>query len=257
MTLEVVLAIAGILTLVYGILGVKVEIKLKDLSVSTAESLALWQRITFCLLGLALLVLTLLLALKILPPASPTPTATSAAPATPAPTVPAPALVIDAMESTANWDLYEDGLGSSCMLRTAPGFQDQAIEIVFELEANGWVGMSREIETGVLVGTDGIRFFYAGDGAPNTIELKLIYEPDDAGQSAVFSTMWFRASATADWMMLQVPYSTFACWEATGCAAGEQIDLRRVARIDFAISNKPGDTPGVGTLRIDEIGAVE
>ena len=123
-------------------------------------------------------------------------------------------------------------------LRSTPGMSDNAVEISFDLKQYGYVGVSKEYYPGLLSDTDGIKFSYKGSGAPNTIELKLIYAPDSNGKSAVFSVSWHHITATNDWKTFEVLYSQFGCWADTGCVLNEQIDLGKVWKVDFAVSNK-------------------
>ena len=174
--------------------------------------------------------------------------------------VPTPALIsiavpaqvsIDQMDTTFGWQTHQDGKGSVVLIRSAPGIRGNAIEIGYELKPGGWVAISKEIKPSVLVGTSRIRFSYAGYGAPNTIELKLIYR-----EGVVFSVEWSGVTDTnGGWRMLEASYSQFTCWESTGCSRGEVIDIRRVEKIDFSVSNRPGNTPGIGVVRIDNVEA--
>lgn len=182
------------------------------------------------------------------PSATPTDTPT----ATPTPTP----LIIDTMDSTLEWEQYGDDQGSSMILRSTAGMIDNAAEISFDLKANGYVGIAKEFYPGILSGTKAIKFSYNGSGAPNTIELKLLYAPDSNGKSAVFGASWHHITATNTWKTFEVPYTQFGCWVETGCAIDETVDLTRVWKVDFAISNKLGDTPGIGIIAIDNVQGV-
>ena len=165
---------------------------------------------------------------------------------------PAPTTVtIDCMRGVSLWSTYWDDKGSSVETSFVQDEKTNLMEIDYTIETDGYVAVSREISSEILSGTQGIRFSYKGSGAPNTIELKMIYRPDAEGKSAVFSVLWNRATGVQDWTSLESPYSLFVCWTDTGCQAGESLDLGRVWKIDIAISNKKGDTPGSGTVLID------
>lgn len=167
---------------------------------------------------------------------------------------PAPAPVtIDTMDGVSLWNTYWDDKGSSIAVSLVPGKKTNVMEIAYTIETDGYVGVSREISSEILADTKGIRFSYKGSGAPNTIELKMLYRPDAEGKSAVFSVLWNRATNVQDWTSLELPYSLFVCWTDTGCQAGESLDLGQVWKIDIAISNKKSDTPGSGIVLIDDI----
>jgi hypothetical protein len=72
----------------------------------------------------------------------------------------------------------------------------------------------------------------------------------------VFSVNWHAVTVTGDWVRLEAHYDQFTCWEATGCELGSVPDPARVTRIDFAVSNKPGDVPGIGVVLLDSIEAI-
>jgi len=185
-------------------------------------------------------------------PLPPPPTPTS----TPTPT-PTPC-IIDTMDSTSGWRTYEDDEGSSINIESIPGKTDRktdnAIEISYDLEEWGWVLISNIIDPEILSGTKGIKFFYKGSGEPNTIELKLIY--GDVG-GTTFGVLWNRATVTDDWVSFEVPYTYFDCWwpEDNCLLYGNELDLDKVRKIEFAISNKPedGDASGSGKVIIDDV----
>lgn len=200
--------------------------------------------------------------------ASPTavePTATSQPTTRPSPTLiasatPEPSLspiTIDPMEDMAGWSTYVDDKTVFTVTATS-GITGNAVEIAFELQEWGWMGVSREIEPQMLQGTRGIRFFHRGDGAPNTIEFKVLYAPNAQGESAIFSVLWPGVTATEDWETLEVHYDDLSCWEETPCEPGETVDPAKVWKLDFAVSNKAhlGDVPGAGVVVIDEVQGV-
>ncbi len=173
---------------------------------------------------------------------------------TPAPTP----VTIDAMDGVSLWNPYLDDKGSSITYGLAPGETTNAMELVYSVNRDGYAAVSREISSDILNGTKAIRFSYKGSGdvnqiAPNTIELKLLYKPDANDKSAVFGVVWNHATDVQNWTSVEAPYSLFVCWLATGCQPGEALDPTKVWKIDVAISNKLGDTPGRGTVLIDDI----
>lgn len=168
---------------------------------------------------------------------------------------PRPPLVIDSLESTFGWKTYTSGDLSTIQISSVAGKTGNGMEISYNLEEGTWVGIFREINPGLLIGTDAIRFSYKGSGASNTIELKLLVKIDE-DHSVVFSVLRNRASNVRGWSMLEASYPEFVCWVDTGCNAGDQIDLSKVWKIDIAISNKAGDTAGAGSVIFDDIQAI-
>jgi hypothetical protein len=154
--------------------------------------------------------------------------------------------------SLVGWTKYTDEMGSTLSVSGKPGRTDNAVELLYDLQESGWVGITWEVGSVSLAGSDGLAFYLQGGGQPNTIELKVMY-PMQNGINPVFSVNWYASSVTDDWVRLEAYYDQFTCWEATGCDPGSVPDPARVTRIDIAISNKPGDTPGVGVVLLDSI----
>lgn len=183
------------------------------------------------------------------------PSPTLIASATPVPSL--PPVIIDPMEEMTTWTTYGDE-ASTMSVTTTSGITGNAVEITFELQEWGWMGLSQEIDPQALQGTTGIRFFHRGNGAPNTIEFKVLYAPNAQGESAIFSVLWPGVTATENWESLEVRYDDLSCWEETPCEPGETVDPAQVWKIDFAVSNKAhlGDEPGAGVVVIDEVQGV-
>ena len=167
-------------------------------------------------------------------------------------------VLVDTLDAISMWTPYLDDMGSSLEYGPARGRRTGAMELAYTVEKNGYVGVAREISPAILAGTQAIGLSYRGGAgpagrAPNTLELKLIYRPNEAGRSAIFSVLWNHATDVETWTVLQAPYGLFVCWTGTGCQPGEALDLDEVWKVDIAISNKPGDTPGSGVLLVDDI----
>ena len=80
----------------------------------------------------------------------------------------------------------------------------------------------------------------------------MIYE-----DTTTFAVEWHGATVADDWVSVKVPYSGFDCWwPADNCLRhGNELDLEKVRKIEFAISNKPddGDICGSGWVIIDDV----
>jgi hypothetical protein len=114
------------------------------------------------------------------------------------------------------------------------------------------VGISKQFPLGILNGTKAIGFCYQGSGQPNTLEIKVRYAPSDKG--AIFGVFLHRATDTnSQWICPEISYAQFVCWEGTGCNFGEPLDISKVQKVEFAISNKKGDAPGTGIVLLDDV----
>lgn len=156
--------------------------------------------------------------------------------------------LIDNMEHTTGWDSYQDDQGSSLSLRLVPGTAGDAVELGYDLVQWGYVGIEREMGEVDLSQAAGLRYLYRGSGTPATIETKLI-----RFDGAVFGYNLARGTARSEWGRVEIPFSEFKCWPDTGCQEEQAIDPKAIARLDFAVSIKEGDTPGQGSLVIDQI----
>jgi len=187
------------------------------------------------------------------PTPSPSPTPTS----TPTPT-PLPRPIVNT-ENLTGWLFYSDqsrGNPANNKMSLVPGRTHNAIEISYDLERDGYVIITRHFDPSVLTGTIGLSFFYKGTGVTNTIECKLMLRYPGDTDDTTYGIMWNRASNTdGNWTHMRVLYSDFAClWPVANCQKhGNKLDLTRVDRLDFAISNKPGDQVGSGKGAFDDV----
>jgi hypothetical protein len=152
------------------------------------------------------------------------------------------------------WYPYMDTNGSTLRLSSLSG---KRIALSFSLVRWGWVGVSKSIPARSLSGTRRMTFRYAGRGAMNSIEFKVLY-----ANGAIFGSLWRHVSNTGGrWRTIVVPYTQLACWEGTGCTPGAPVVARRIRRIDFAVSNKrdpvppPVDVAGRGSVSFGNVAA--
>ena len=75
--------------------------------------------------------------------------------------------LIDAMDNTTGWVTLGDNKGSSISIKSVPGKKGYALEISYDLNENGWVGISKEIDPKVLSEIIGIEFSHNGIGRWN------------------------------------------------------------------------------------------
>jgi hypothetical protein len=132
-----------------------------------------------------------------------------------------------------------------------------AMRIDYDLPDNTYVTIQKGFPFSSCIGTKALRFVYKGGGEPNTLEIKLIYAPDENVQKPVFQYLRNRSANQPDWESLEVPYSSFTCWPDTGCTPGEALSIENAHYISISVSNKPTDTPGAGYILIDEIRCVK
>jgi len=156
------------------------------------------------------------------------------------------------------WHTYNDDKGSSINKKSIPGRTNKALEITYDLKEWGWVTLNKRIDPSILSEIEGIRFFYKGTGNPNTIEFKLMYSDGDVynGTDTTFGFLINAATVKDDWTSVEVPCNRLECWWShKSCDDNPGLDLNKVRKIEFAISNKPedGDVYGSGRVIIDDV----
>jgi hypothetical protein len=166
-------------------------------------------------------------------------------------------VTLSAMRSTAGWVPYSRA-GSSVTLLPSPEGR-RPFSLSYSVRDSSWVGITMRIPAGVLSGTDLIEFAYRGNGAPNSLEFKLLY-PALGGEAPIFATIWRHSTDThGSRRLIRIPYADFSCWPGTGCREGEPLDPGRVEKIDFAVSDKPdsGDVAGTGSITFENVVAID
>ncbi len=162
-------------------------------------------------------------------------------------------VTIDDMESTVGWAIYVADK-SSIDVTQVSGMDNKAIKMTYYLDNGGWMVISKNIDPKILSGIDGIKFYYNGAGNPNTIEVKLIYTDENYNSKATFAFLKNYATAGDEWTLEVVSLNKFNCmYPQEICDNNPKIDVSKVGKIEFAVSNKPGDIYGNGTLIIDSV----
>jgi hypothetical protein len=130
----------------------------------------------------------------------------------------------------------------------------------YDVANGGYTIITKKVDPNVLSGTMGIRFFYRGNGAPSTIELKLILMFPNDQEDTVYGVLWNAATETGDqWIQVDVLYSDFTCWfseKNDNCQRhGTHLDLTVVDRLDLVVSCKPedGSQCGSGDIAFEDI----
>lgn len=185
------------------------------------------------------------------------PTSTFTPSLTPTPTfTPTPTeIVIADTGSLVGWvPNFENSKGSAELNRI--DVVDGTIEIDFDIRGGGYVFVNKLIDEQLLLDSTGMRFRYKGDGASNSIELKLILRYPGDIDDTTYGIIWNRATDTDNqWVQKEIEHGQFECWwPDENCQQhGDDIDLSQVDRLDVVVSNKPGDENGAGWIRFDDI----
>jgi hypothetical protein len=168
--------------------------------------------------------------------------------------------IIDPMDDKSEWIKYPDDLGGIIETSKVPGINGNAIELNYDIKQKGWVQITKKINPDILNGTKAFGFSYKGTGASNTLEFKLSYEDNNSSPDTTFICDFHASTNTNDtWTPVNVSIYDISCrWPYNMCNLYKnRLDLSKVDRIEFAVSNKPdeGDVPGKGKIAIDDVKA--
>jgi hypothetical protein len=183
---------------------------------------------------------------------TPTPTETVIPTDTPNP-IPMPLVIVDT-DILVGWiPDFDFSKGDSA--KNKINTDKVAIKLSYDVGENGYVTMTKSVNAKTMSDVVGISFTYMGDGAPNTIEFKLMLRyPGDSGDTT-YGKLWGRATDTGgEWLTFEVPYDDMECWwPDDNCKAHQKLDPAMVDRLDFAISNKAGDEAGSGWVMFKDV----
>lgn len=132
---------------------------------------------------------------------------------------------------------------------------ENAINLSYEVGADGFVVITKGLDAEKLLGTEGISFIYNGTGKYNTLEFKLLVRYPEYTSDTIYGIIWRRETNTnGKWIKKEVRYSDIWCWGSSqDCIDHPEVDITKVDRLDFAVSNKPGDDPGSGWILIKDV----
>lgn len=159
------------------------------------------------------------------------------------------------MESATTWAHNNDSNSSMQNPTNVPGKVNNAVNIEYNISAWGYAGIEKHITPGSLANIKGLKLYYKGSGAPNTLEINL-----KRTNGPVFGYPCNKATNTSDeWTTLEIPINQFRLLKCDGGSRCEDtpLDLSKVDVIEFYVSNKPngGDIAGNGHIAIDEVEA--
>jgi hypothetical protein len=145
--------------------------------------------------------------------------------------------VLDAFEK-ASWQTHQ-AEGASISLKTASGVSKKALQVTYDLkDTKAWVQISKALEIGDIR-DKALRLWVRGEGASNTLEIKLV---DEDGTN--FGVKKASATAQSEWTELVLNEDDFEYWW------GGDPQLGPVKEIYIAISAGEG---GAGQVWLDDL----
>jgi hypothetical protein len=154
---------------------------------------------------------------------------------------------IDDMRNLNNWHAIKDEK-HNCSVDLIP--VDNGLTISYSLdEKESWVDIYRHIDFSKIPKIDKLSFQFAGSGAPNTIELKLVY-----ADGSTFGYELNRASNLSGTVSLY-PWQITYWWGGPLHSDTEVVNFDEVKEMRFAISNNPDkkDMLGKGNITINKV----
>jgi hypothetical protein len=152
--------------------------------------------------------------------------------------------VIDPMDAVTGWISYVDRQGV-VLLGTVSGMNGQALKISYDMSNGAWVAVTKEINRD-FKRAKGLRFPMMGEGAENTLEVRL---EDKTGVN--YGARVKQKTNTGSWTVVEIPAGGFERW--WGGADEAELDWKNVKKIHFAVSKKDNDQGGAGKLMIGQV----
>lgn len=155
--------------------------------------------------------------------------------------VAADSLVDDMSTAPAGWFPEKDA-GTTANLTAGKGQKGKALELTYNFNSGNWLGMRKKIEKD-LTGKKGIRFAVRGEGAANSIEVKL----ENADYTNFGTVLPVKSNAGA-WTMVEINFADMQyLW-----GNSQALDLKKPL-LHIAVVKKDGDEGATGKLIIDQI----
>lgn len=157
--------------------------------------------------------------------------------------------MIDNMDSTDGWETIKNYHESTISIDSTPGKKGKGIQITYNLSKGGWVGISKRIDSALLLESTGLNFYYYFMGNKNKIELRLICD-----DGKVFGATW-SISKTEDWSSQNVLYSNLRSLDSKNSYELNKngFDISKIREIEFIISTPPDNTADLGTIILDDV----
>jgi hypothetical protein len=146
-----------------------------------------------------------------------------------------------------DWDnpqRYNTNNSTLAIESMAEGCGDNLI-LKYNLEKNGWAGVKKELDPVIFSDSEGIKITYQGDGAANTLEIKLTTED---------ASYWkWLCTNTRGYNTREIGYNEFVQWmrmDGQNVRTDEPLRVDDIRFVEIAVSNKEGNITGEGQVNI-------
>ena len=157
--------------------------------------------------------------------------------------------IVDTMDSVTGWGTTGDEKRSSISIRSVPSPKGKAVQIDFDLEEGGWVGISRNVSGSVLSLVEGLNISYYGLNDEITLELRLVY-----GDGTSFGYSW-KPGQGNKWIGLEALFEDFRA--SNSSLSNHKIDLSRAKRLEIRINDyRVRNNAGPGFIILDDMRGV-
>jgi WD40 repeat protein len=156
---------------------------------------------------------------------------------------------IDAMDSIEGWETVKDDLGSTVKIISALGEKNSGIEVSYDLQEGGWIGICKEVDPMLLSESNGLMISYFCIDNQDVLGIRLVYD-----DGAIYGISWDMLE-TNKWSYQKGLYTEFKCIYPIGNHGPNitNIDISRVKKMQIIVSRAIGDIAGSGSITIDEV----
>lgn len=158
--------------------------------------------------------------------------------------------VIDTMDNIGGWQRRIEGnKGSTLQISTVPGKKGKGLQLIYYINENGSVIISKEIDPKVLSRSTGISISYFSMSKHVILEERLVYT-DGTTFSALCDNI-----AAGSWESPKILYEDFKCINSADGSLHNEVALNasKVKKVEFIISNNPMDSFSSGTIIFDDL----
>jgi WD40 repeat protein len=160
--------------------------------------------------------------------------------------------IIDTMDNTQGWVAFQDRNRSVISISPVLSPRGKAIQVDYNINYDGYVGISRNVSGQVLSQVRGLNLSYYGFDKQVALELRLIYY-----DGTIFGHS-FTAKPENKWTGLEALFEDFTLLKSfTEASANDPIlNLRKVEKMEILCKLDEGVLPGSGRILLDHIRGV-
>lgn len=158
--------------------------------------------------------------------------------------------VIDDMKGISgpisSWGFTQDNNTDVSWIDGSGVFKDTVLADYSFAKGGLWIAMYRGAGANILKTSKGLRFKYAGTGAANNLEFKII----DTNKTAYVRRFYGITNTFGAWKTITIPLKEFS---PVNTASSASIDVRSIGSFNFTVSRNMGGTGGFCVADLERI----